>query len=315
MEYLDAMDGSARGIWPLGLCGMLGLLGAAELGLRQLTPVLAYPALIEWRKTRQDAARSSQDCAWLCFGSSLVKYSVLPRVIERRAGIRGENLALAGGAPAAAYFLLRRALDHGAHPSAVVVEFAHARLADDPCDALTVPAWAQLLGEAEAIELGVRSGRGDFLGKLSVACLLPSMRLRHMIRPALLTAFQGQPVSQVIGGIAVGRNHRVNRGALVQPDVPGREDITIPPMIPDRSTHWKCHPVNDDFVTKFLDLAARRRITVYWLMPPIPPGMQTILDRSHEEAPTCTTTSSGSARYPNVTIIDGRFTPTFPRRH
>ena len=65
----------------------------------------------------------------LAFGDSMVEFGVLPGVIAERSGLRAINLAVHDGSPAVSYFLLRRALEAGARPRAIVVDFMPHQLA------------------------------------------------------------------------------------------------------------------------------------------------------------------------------------------
>jgi len=58
----------------------------------------------------------------LCFGDSQMKFGIAPHVVAARTGRPAYNLAIVGGQPPASYFLLRRALEAGARPSAVLFD-------------------------------------------------------------------------------------------------------------------------------------------------------------------------------------------------
>src|SRR5579883_1943148 len=106
--------------FPAGLVGMLALVAAVEYSLARHD--FSVLSLTQWdgRASRQAAEKEAKGCDVLIFGDSLVKLGVLPRVIEERSGLRSYSLAVAGSQPLASYFLLRRALNEGARPSAVV---------------------------------------------------------------------------------------------------------------------------------------------------------------------------------------------------
>src|SRR5206468_1759952 len=94
------------------------------------------------------------------------------------------------------YYMLRRALDGGAPPSALVVDFEHTRLAEDPCPASALPAWSQLLSPAEAFDLALQTGDVSFAGRLLVAGLLPTVRIRHDVRAAVAACLEGRSASR-----------------------------------------------------------------------------------------------------------------------
>src|SRR5947209_6511609 len=139
-----------RGRWPLGLLGMLALVVAVESFLARhtldFTSIIAagyaYPAR---------NCRATRPGEILCFGDSLMKFGVLPRVFETRLGTRTTNLAIPGGLPAASFFLFRRAVEAGARPSVVLVSFKPTILQGRPRD--FAPQLAALANARESLEL------------------------------------------------------------------------------------------------------------------------------------------------------------------
>ena len=77
----------------------------------------------DWAYGGRAASRRAPDAEILCFGDSMIKFGMAPRVLEDRLGRRAFNLALYAGSPTASYFLLRRPLESGAKPAAVLVDF------------------------------------------------------------------------------------------------------------------------------------------------------------------------------------------------
>jgi hypothetical protein len=297
--------------WPLGLIGALTLIALGERAVSRRAVSWTPPLLTEWRAARVEAGREAKGCEWLALGSSMVKNGVLPGVIEDRTGRRGFNLAIPGAPPSAAYFVLRRALEQGARPSAVVVDFPHERLEEDPCPAPSVAAWAHLLGAREAIELAFQRGDPSFAGRLLTARLLTTARLRHELRTAVLAALGGSPVDHSFATAVHARNRRVNRGALAQSLSDGFADVPPESGATDRSESWRCHPVNAAFLDRFLRLAHERGLRVDWLMPPHSPGHQAVIDRSRAEVPYTRLVGSLATAFPNLRVIDARFS-AFP---
>jgi hypothetical protein len=291
---------------PVGLLGMMVLTCAVERFVSKQRTTFTAPLVLEWRATRRAAATDAPGCALLYVGSSTIKNGVVPEVIEDVTGLRGYNLALAGGTPPVAYYMLRRALDHGARPSAVIVDFCHGRLESDPLPDGSIHAWAQLLDPLEAIDLARWTGDGSFFGQLLAARVLPTVRIRRDLRRAVVSALEGRPVSQQTGAMFYDRNRKLNRGAHVHPKLPSFQDSPSPTVMIDLSASWKCHPVNAAFVERFLDLAQSRGIAVYWLMPPFPPGHQAQYDWTHGEKNYLQLVRRLVERYPRLTVIDGR---------
>ena len=56
-------------------------------------------------------------------GDSLAKLGVAPSLVEARSGRSVYNLAVCAGQAPSSYFLLRRVLDSGARPTAILVDF------------------------------------------------------------------------------------------------------------------------------------------------------------------------------------------------
>jgi hypothetical protein len=70
--------------------------------------------------------------------------------------------------------------------------------------------------------------------------------------------------------------------------------------------HWACDPLNATYIRRFLALCAQRGIRVYWLILPLAPELQARreavgTDRVYEQF-----VARWQARYPNVTVVDGR---------
>src|SRR4051794_12362625 len=109
---------------PVGALGMFALVLAAEgfIGRRE-GRAFTTQVVAQWQLAGRAARREATRGELLCFGDSLVVFDVAPRVLEARTGRRAYNLAAMGSQSSTSYLLLRRALEAGARPSAVVVDF------------------------------------------------------------------------------------------------------------------------------------------------------------------------------------------------
>src|SRR5690242_12777653 len=116
------MTGARRHPWPVGMLGMLALVLAAESYVARHDLDFATLWSANWRHGAAAARREGPKSAVLAFGDSLVKDGVAAPVIEARLGRRAYNLAVFNGQAPASYFLLRRALDAGARPAAVLID-------------------------------------------------------------------------------------------------------------------------------------------------------------------------------------------------
>jgi len=254
---------------PRGLLGMLALVAAVEAVVGGLRHDLASPLAEDWRIAARAAREKAPGREVLCFGDSLVKYGVLPRVIEARTGLKSYNLATSGGTMPSAYFLLRQALDAGARPKAIVADFAALMLKDPDPPALQN--YAELASVRDCVDLAWTSGSGDFLAASVLSKLLPSFQWRFEIRVAVRAALDGRSASRR----AFLPIHRAqwDREAGAQPMPPGRvrhpsEDFLIDGVSPGT---WACERRNQAYLDRFLGLAGSRGIPVYWLIPPLCP--------------------------------------------
>jgi len=255
--------------WPTGLIGALGL-------ILLLDPIIARipggdegrsrPA-ISWRSSFRRASEPEASSDILCFGDSLIKLGILPRVLEARLGRSAYNLAVLGGPPPTSYYLLRRVLERGHVPRALLVDFSPLLLAMDP--RVHLEWWAGLPTARERLELAAHAGDPALAGSLILHGLIASPSKRDAFRIALGFA-PGEGEERLVGEdlMALLRNWDLNRGAQVapRPFVPIRGSLPRPPDRP--GWRWQPHPAHADFVERFLALAQAREIPVYWIIPP-----------------------------------------------
>ncbi len=254
---------------PVGLLGMLALVAAVEAGIAGLRADLVSPLAEDWRSAAEAARSKAPGADVLCFGDSLVKYGVLPRVIQQRTGLRAYSLATSGGTMASSFFLFRQALDAGARPRAVIVDFAALMLRDpDPPKLLNYP---ELGTVRDCLDLAWTARDPNFLGSSAVSKLLASYRWRFEIRRSIRLALDG-----VAGSQRPGLMHYLDlwdREAGANPVDAARvrhpqEETLIDGVCP---ADWACKPVDRAYLDRFLALAEARGVTVYWLMPPFAP--------------------------------------------
>src|SRR5690242_7088316 len=94
----------ATGRAPVGLLGMLALLALGERYVARHDLDLTNTAPVNWRYSGREA-RKTETGSVLCFGTSLVKYGLLPRVIEQTTGRKAFNLAVCNGGMASSYYV------------------------------------------------------------------------------------------------------------------------------------------------------------------------------------------------------------------
>ena len=283
---------------------MLALVAAVELTVAGLRDDLIRPLGESWRFAARAAETKAVGSDLLGFGDSLVKYGVLPKVIEAKAGLRAYSLTCSGGTAPSAYFLLRKALDAGARPRAVVVDFA-ALLPPDPGPPQLLN-YPELATARDCLDLARTSGEPGFFAAAMVARLLPSARYRFEVRHSILAALDGRSLSERDSV----RSHRLiwarERGS--QPTEPVVARVPPPTPLLDRfcPTAWSCPPTDEAYIDRFFDLASSRGITVYWLLPPLAPevtahrlarGSDAIFERFARVV---------AARHPNAVVLDAR---------
>ena len=109
---------------PSGLIGAVGLILAIEALVGQTGGTTQPRTRLSssYQSAVQAASGPEGRADILCFGDSLVKLGILPRVLEARLGSSAYNLAVLGGQAPGSYFLLRRVLEHGHRPRAAFAE-------------------------------------------------------------------------------------------------------------------------------------------------------------------------------------------------
>jgi hypothetical protein len=297
---------------PVGLIGMLGLIVAVEqfLAARALE-FTGNSVLLDWRTTgRAASSREVRRSEVLCFGDSLVKHGIYPPILEASLGRPAFNLAIPAAPPPASYFLLRRALDAGARPRAVIVD-AHAMLLPSR-PGLSAGYWPELLTVRELLELSLVARDSRLFTRAALEIALPSARYREAIRARVCASLRGhRPPGAELYPVLL-RNWRVNRGATVSsprrpPDALGGSDPdAADPREGPGTVAWFAYRVNTVYLRKLLDLAAARGVAVFWLLPPTSPTHLARTERSGVDARYTAFVRETQARYANVVVFDGR---------
>jgi hypothetical protein len=291
---------------PWGLAGMIGLVVTIEslFAARWLT--FSDPVSLSWRFSVEAARTEAPRSELLCLGDSLAKHGVIPSLIEAESGLRTVNLAAARCPTVMTYFVLRRALDAGARPAAIVINTKQAVLLGNPD--FNAQYWPAVLSPRECLELGVISRRPETAAAALVGCLLPSLRGRLEIRSNLLAALGGH--ADPLPGInrLLWRNWTVNGGANVA-SLDSRYQGELPPAV-EKKLHpsgFFVDPSNAEGLERTLRLAAGRNIRVFWLLPPISDGLEALRNRSGSETQFEKWVRSFQSKYPRiVTVLDAR---------
>lgn len=292
----------SQGRVPKALLGMIALIVVIEgffaRNALEYSDYMSYSWRFGDRAARGWAGRSDV----VCFGDSMVKLGILPRVLERQTGQSAYNLAVFGGQAPSSYFLLRRVLESGGKPGAVIVDFHSNLLAAAPRS--SVPYWADLVDPRDGLDLAWNTCDFGLVAKTTLAWLLPSYKGRLEIRSEVLAALRGEDRPEMEERRALRRNWRKNSGAYVI----AKAHREAPPIetSPSAPGKWSPRPVNVAYLRRFFDLASAKGVAVYWLIPPTDPDWQLRRERLGVDEPFTRFVRSISERYPNVTVVDGR---------
>src|SRR5947209_2918687 len=138
----------ARGPIPCGLLGMVALVVAVEsFVVRHELDFMPW-GTSAWVVADRASRREAPGSEFLFLGDSLVKMGLLPLVVEAETGRRAYNLGICAAQAPVPYFMLRRVLEAGARPAAVVVDYKPNLLVGGPRD--FGRNWAELLTPREA---------------------------------------------------------------------------------------------------------------------------------------------------------------------
>jgi len=283
---------------------MLALVAVVEVLVGSHRADFAPPWAEDWRFATWAAERRAAGSDVLCFGDSLVKYGVLPRVIEAKTGLKAYNLATSAGTMPSAYFLFRRALGAGARPKGVIVDVAALMLKD--ADPLALQNYPELASVSDCAELAWTDRDPGFFAAALLAKLVPSYGWRFEVRGLIQAAFDGQSASQRQAGAMFRQKWEVQRGA--QPTPPGRvrhpsEADLIDGVSP---ASWAIEPRNEAYLDRFLGLAGQRGIPVYWLIPPLCPEAHAQRARRGADAVYDRLARSKLTRFPGLVVLDAR---------
>ena len=293
------MPGSRGTRLPWGVIGMLAVVAAVESYVSGHGPQFRDGGDWGWAVAAKAARVEGPGKRLLAFGDSLAKLGVVPAVVEARTGRSTYNLAVTSGSAPSSFFLLRRALEAGAKPDAVLVDFFPRLQQLGPRHTLT---WPALLDARDAFDLAWEARDPELFATIEAPRLLPSLRARVGLRSAILYS-TGRPWGRETS--ALRRNWRENRGAQVMP-CGSDPNVDFPQIRRDFYSDVHFDPTNVAFLHRFLDLAASRSIPAFYLIPPIKPGLQAECERSGFDADYAAFVASVQARHPGLIVVDGR---------
>ena len=290
---------------PLGFFGALVLIAATEFSIEQNAIYSLGGNHWSYRVAEKMARTDVKSNQVLYFGDSLLKLGLAPRVIEAETGLRGYNFAQAGGQVPGSYFFLRQALESGAKPAAIVVEFFPSLLCTGT--KLNNENWPFLARLSDGLSIARYGGGMEVFGSFAVRRLLPSMRSRTSLRAAIQTAFQTDVrivQSEILAAIL---NWKTNRGAEITASVlPAASGIDLDSWEKAYFPHIQCLPIHLHYLHKFFNLAAANQIPVFWLLPPYRSDMRARCEHSGFNNEHLAFVHQIQSAHPNVTVFDGQ---------
>jgi hypothetical protein len=287
---------------------MLVLLVLAERYVSRQPLRFLDMAQLDWLSSGRAAAKKAPGYEVLCLGDSMVKFGLTPRVLAAESGRTVYSLALLDGKPAAAYFLLRRAIAAGARPRAVIINYSPEALNQSAESLLLNPRVNTFLASpAEAWELAQTYHDREFFGRLLAVRVLPSFRSRAHIRAEVTAALEGRSASHADENRPWQRNWQRNRGGVVLAKRPGFQgeiprDWEGSLLSPD----LKPQPEHAHYVRRLIRLAAEHGAAVYWLLPPNAPRVMAARDANGVHARFELFARGLLNQFANLTVIDAR---------
>jgi hypothetical protein len=301
----QAVEARRAARWPAGMLGMLALVAAIEAALEGAGPRFHDQLCDCWALSARAARTEAPSADILVLGDSLAKHGLVPRVLNEVTGRRAYSLATPAAPAAAAEALLRRALDAGARPSAVVFDLKQGLLLGSPHFSLKY--WPQVLSPLGAVRLAVELRKGAHVGELLAGMTLPSFRYRHEVRGDLLCALQGQ-TSPWRSLNALGRRHwAVNDGAHLATPRPSYDGVV------SEDEHWtymsrgfEVHRANRTYARRLVALAESSGARAYLLLPPMVPQLSERRLKTGAEAKYEAFIRTLQDEFPGLTVLDGR---------
>ncbi len=305
-------DERRPGRWPQGLVGMLAIVAAFESYLAAHPDDFAEFSASDWRLAKRAVSEKARDAQVLCFGDSLLKFGVVPDVIQQRTGLSTFNLSLLGGQSATSYFLLRRALEAGARPRIVLLDCQD--LPSKPCFpdvrglslAAHVRSWPELLSLREAAELAWSARDSSFFGTVVARKLLTSFKARREVKSGLGQLVRKGDTASRRQFRAQERNWSLNRGTLLMGRRPRNSTKIGPERMGELTQEWSPDPVTRKYLRKFLALAAENGMQVVWVIPPTSPEHEGLRVKTGQHAYYTKLAEDLQAEFPGMTVVDGR---------
>jgi hypothetical protein len=294
-----AMGKIGRRVFPLGFCGMVALIMALErfVAPRPGTSDRVGRVEMSWNGSAAAAEGGLARADVLCLGDSLIKLGILPRVLEDRLGLSAYNLGVLGGQAPSSYYLLRRVLNKGIRPRALMVDFSEHLLSLAP--GLNPTCWADSVGCSRSLELAWHSGDPALAISAGLHWLLPRWCDRR--HSDSLSSFRSDKKAADDPRVFE-RNWHFNRGAQVAP----RAFVPVEELLSVNADQWRPHPANAFYVDRLLGAAQAEHIPVFWILTPSDAPRREQLEQNGVHAAYRKFIAERLAAYSCVTVLDGR---------
>jgi hypothetical protein len=298
-RLLRRASGACRGVYPFGLFGMVALIVGAECAHaprgRMVDPVGRVK--LSWSESMTAADGPQARAQVLCLGDSLIKLGILPRVLEARTGVSAYNLAVLGGQAPSSFFLLRRVLEQGLRPRALLVDFSEDLLSLAPGQNPTC--WADSLGARQSMDLAWRSCDPTLAISTGLHWLLPHWCDQNHVQAAL-----GLGVDRTTADDprVFERNWQFNRGAQVAP----RIFVPVEGFSSGTGERWRPQAANAFYVDRLLRTADAGKILVFWILTPSVSGRLKQSEQTGVHAAYRQFIDAQIAAHPCLTVLDGQ---------
>lgn len=300
----DSVQRQPRSAVPQALVGAVVLIAMIELWLGRLELHLRHFEAANHRFPRT-VFREAAGAQLLCFGDSLVKQGIVPRILEEKLGTTAYNLAVGGGTPAANYFVLRQALEAGVRPKWILVDFEPVMISIGANH--SERRLAEMASIRDCLDIGWHYRSPDYFGALAMAWVLPSVRYRTEIRGLVATSLSGETDADKERVSTAWKLWGRERGVHLNPSL--QTDPRQSPLWNNRyARHMprKCDWRSEHYITRFFSLAEAHNIPVYWLLPPVHPEIRSSWDAGGGTEFYTRFAERMQNRFTGVTIVDAR---------
>jgi hypothetical protein len=286
--------------------GAVVLLFIIECTIERHSIELTDPVSLSWRFSAQTTETDAPRSQVLCLGDSLLKHGLIPSIFAGDSSLRPVNLAAAQGSTLLAFSLLQRALDSGAQPRALIVNAKPAVLLGGP--EVNERAWQEVMTLRDAIELIRITRNPPLVASTIVGRLLGSLRSRRQIRSSIAAALRGETPQIAAINPVLWRNWSQNAGANVASAAsPFGGTVTDAVRRELYTDLFYVDPANAQAIERILDIAAHRKIPIYWVLFPLSPELQALRDQSGADQEHDLFLTSLAARHPGqLTVLDAR---------